>query len=79
MEKQPALATMGMFMELDPVDTAQWIIETVNHDIDAMYPTHTGENDKNDIEQARRDAYTDASVAMNILSDNVGDNTGTPD
>ena len=76
MEKQPALATMGMFMELDPVDTAQWIIETVNHDIDTMYPAHT---DKNDIEQARRDAYTDASVAMNILSGNVGDNTGTPD
>lgn len=79
MEKQSALATMGMFMELDPVDTAQWIIETVNHDIDAMYPAHTGENDKNDNEQARRDAYADASVAMNILSGNIGDNTGTPD
>lgn len=82
MEKQSALATMGMFMELDPVDTAQWIIETVNHDIDAMYPAHTGENDKNDnddTEQARRDAYTNASVAMNILSGNIGDNTGTPD
>lgn len=85
MEKQPALATMGMFMEINPVDTAQWIIETVNHDIDAMYPAHTGENDTNDTddtddtEQARRDAYTDASVAMNILSGNIGDNTGTPD
>ena len=82
MEKQSALATMGMFMELDPVDTAQWIIETVNHDIDAMYPAHTGENDKNDnddTEQARREAYGDASVAMNILSGNIGDNTGTPD
>lgn len=85
MEEQPALATMGMFMEINPVDTAQWIIETVNHDIDAMYPAHTGENDKNDKnnknnnEQARRDAYADASVAMNILSGNIGDNTGTPD
>lgn len=79
MEKQPALATMGMFMELDPVDTTQWIIETVNHDIDTMYPAHTDKNDKNNNEQARRDAYTDASVAMNILSGNVGDNTGTPD
>lgn len=79
MEKQPALATMGMFMELDPVDTAQWIIETVNHDIDTMYPAHTDKNDKNNNEQARREAYGDASVAMNVLSGNVGDNTGTPD
>lgn len=79
MEKQSTLATMGMFMELNPVDTARWIIETVNHDIDAMYPAHTGENDKNDNEQARHGAYADASVAMNILSDNIGDNTGIPD
>lgn len=82
MEKQSALATMGMFMELDPVETAQWIIETVNHDIDEMYPVGTGKNDTNDTddtEQARRDAYGDASVAMNVLSGNVGDNSGIPD
>lgn len=82
MEKQPALATMGMFMELDPVDTAQWIIETVNHDIDEMYPVGTGKNDTDDTddtEQARREAYGDASVAMNVLSGNVGDNSGIPD